>query len=215
MPAPDSTAKAALASDHAEAWYFLLDIDGDPLRITTFGADVTISGSGDDELDGTYISRDGRFISVSEFDNSDSGSGQRTITLSGIVSIDTDLVNDIGNKALWQGRLVRAWCRIYDADGVTPQGGIFTVDTGYMSSVAFRAGAKNQTLTLSIENYLAFYSEESNRSYLNQADYDAADVSAAATMAAANGLQRSSGATPGGGGGGGNGEPRNPNVREL
>ena len=55
-------------------------------------------------------------------------------------------------------------------------------------------------MKLSIENYLAFYSEASNRSYQNQADYDAADTSAAATMAAANGLQRGSGASAGIGG---------------
>ncbi|MFA9200497.1 MAG: hypothetical protein ACEQR8_04805 [Cypionkella sp.] len=200
MPAPDSTAKAALNSHFSAAWFIHLDIDGDPLRVTTFGADVVVSGSGDSELDGTYVSRDGRFIEVSEISNSEGGSDTRTITLSGITSIDVDLVADIADRSLWQGRLARIWCRIYDADGVTAQGAIFPVDTGYMSSVQIIAGAETQTMKLSIENYLAFYSEASNRSYQNQADYDAADTSAAATMAAANGLQRGSGASAGIGG---------------
>ena len=197
---PDSTAKAALNSHFSAAWFIFLDISGDPLRVTTFGTDVVVSSSGDSELDGTYISSDGRLIAVGDVGNSESGSETLTITLSGITSIDAALVADIADKSLWQGRLARIWCRIYDEDGVTAQGAIFPVYTGYMSSVQITAGAETQTMTLSIENYLAFFSDASNRSYLNQKDYDSSDVSAAATMAAANGLQRGSGAAAGVGG---------------
>jgi hypothetical protein len=68
-----------------------------------------------------------------------------------------------------------------------------------MSSVQLKASASTQTIELSVENYLAYTTQPSNRSYLNQKDYDPADNSAAATIAAANGLKRNTGASPGGG----------------
>lgn len=202
MPELDATAKAALdGTAFSPAWFIWLDIDGDPLRVTTFGQDVAFTGTGDTDLDGnTFRAFGGELLEVSDVGNSDSGSETLTVTLSGIVNIDTTLVNDIGDKSLWQGRTARIWCRIYDGSGTTAQGAIFPVYTGYMSSVSFTAAPQGQTIRLNIENYLAFFSEASNRSYLNQKDYDAADTSAAATLAASNGLRRNSGATPGGGG---------------
>jgi hypothetical protein len=68
-----------------------------------------------------------------------------------------------------------------------------------MSRVGLTSEVETQTIQLSLENYLSFYSQPSNRSYLNQKDYDAADASAAATMTCANGLRRDTGAGAGGG----------------
>lgn len=204
MPSLDATAKAALNSGFAEARYIYLDISGDPLRVTNFGADTVFSGTGDSDLDGfTFTAFGGKFLEVGDVGNSDSGSEALTVTLSGIVSMDTSLVNAIGDKALWQGRTCRIWGRIYDETGVTPQGAVFTVYTGYMSSVSIIAAPEGQTIRLSVENYLSFSTQASNRSYLNQKDYDSADNSAAATLAAANGLRRGSGAGAGTGSGGG------------
>lgn len=204
MPTLDTTAKAAVVgSAFAPAWFIWLDVLGDPIRVTTFGANVTFAGTGDTDLDGnTFVAFGGKLLDVGEVSNTEGGSEALTVTLSGIVSIDTTLVNDIGDKAKWQGRTCRIWCRLYDADGVAAQGAVFAVYTGYMSSVSFSARPEEQTIRLSVENYLSFFAQPSNRSYLNQKDYDAADTSAAATLAAANGLQRGSGASAGGGGGG-------------
>lgn len=206
MPKLDATAKAALQGHIAPAFFIYLDIMGndgvtpDPIRITTFGADVAFSGTGDADLDGkTFTAFGGQLIEVGDVSNSESGSGTLTVTLSGITGMDTTLLNEIGNKALWQGRTCRLWFRIYDESGVTPQGAIVAYYTGFMSSVRVVAAPEGQTIQLGVENYLAFFSAASQRSYLNQKDYDAADTSAAATMAAANGLRRSSGASAGGG----------------
>jgi hypothetical protein len=218
MPKLDSAAQAAVAGHFAPAWFIWLDILGDPLRVTTFGADVPFSGTGDSDLDGnSFTAFGGKLINVSDVSNSESGSETVTVTLSGIVSVDTTLISEIGDKSKWQGRSARLWFRIYDETGATPQGAIISYYTGYMSSVRFRAAPKNQTLELSIENYLAFTTQPSNRSYLNQKDYDSADNSAAATVAAANGLRSSSGGggAVGGGGGGPGAQNREPRLTHL
>lgn len=200
MPRPDATAKTALLSHFAAAYYFRLDIDATPLRFTNFVADTTISASGDSELDGTYTAWGGQFLEVGDIANSDSGSDTLVVRLSGIVSIDTDLLNDIGDKTKWQGKLCRIWCRLYDETGVTPQGAIFALYTGYMSSVRIIAAPEEQAIELSIENWRAAFNQASNRTYLGQKDYDSADTSAQATLAAANGMRRDSGAGAGPGG---------------
>jgi hypothetical protein len=198
MPVLDSTAQAALDDHLAIAWFIYLDLDGDPLRVTTFGADVLFASTGDTDLDGnTFTSFGGPLIDVGEVSESDSGSDTLNLTLSGILEIDVTLLNEIGDKSKWQGRLCRLWFRIYDQTGITPQGAIVSYYTGYMSSVRITTAPKTQTIQLSAEKYLAFYSKASNRSYLNQKDYDSADTSASATITAANGLRRDTGANAG------------------
>jgi hypothetical protein len=192
MPTMDSTAAAAIAgSAFAPGFFIFLDVSGDPIRATTVGSNVTFASTGDPDLDGkTFNAFDGRFVEVGEVANTETGSDTLTIELSGIVSIDSTLLNEIGNPALWQGRSCRLWFQIYDAAGTTPQGAIVPYYTGYMSSVRIQPSPKGQTIRVSIENYLAAFSDPSNRSYLNQKDYDSADVSAAATIAASNGAVR-------------------------
>jgi hypothetical protein len=191
MPAMDSTARAALAGDFAPAWFVWLDIVGDPVRVTNFGKDVTFTSTGDGDLDGnTFTAFAGQFLDVNDVSNSENGSDPLTISLSGIVTLDTALLAAIGDPTKWQGRTCRVWFQVYDAAGVTAQGGIVAHYTGYMSSISIMPGAESQTIQLSVENYLAALNQASNRSYMNQADYDAADVSAAATLAASNGSMR-------------------------
>lgn len=192
----DTTAKSAVESGgFARADFIYLDIGTEPLRVTTFGQDVTFSGTGDSDLDGhTFVSFGGELIEISDVADTDTGSDTRAISLSGIVSIDNELVNAIGDKSLWQGRLCRTWFQLYDETGATKQGAIVADYTGYMSSVDFDGQPSGQTLTLSAEKYLSFFSQASNRSYLGQKDYDANDNSAAATIAAANGMRRDTGA---------------------
>jgi hypothetical protein len=203
MPTLDTTAQAAVVGNIAVAWFLYLDILADPLRVTTFGADVAFTSTGDSDLDGhTFTAFGGPLIEVGDVSNSDSGSNTLSITLSGIVSMDTTMLNDIGDVTKWQGRMARIWFQIYDTTGVTPQGAIVKYYTGYMSKVTIGAQPSQQTIQLSVENYLAFTTQASNRSYLSQKDYDAADTSAGASIAAANGLRSASG---GGGSYSGNG----------
>lgn len=210
MPDLDATAVTATQTGFAAAYFLFLDITGDPLRVTTYGKDATFSATGDSDLDGTYTAFGGQLLDFGAISNSESGSDTFTITLSGIVSMDTALINDIGDKSLWQGRLCRVWMQLYDPTGVTEQGAIVPLKLGYMSSVSIGGRPGDQSITLSVESWLAAFNQASNRSYLNQKDYDASDTSAQATIAASNGLRRDSGAgtgpgvtTPGISGGGG------------
>lgn len=191
MPTLDTTAKAAVAGDFAPAWFVWIDIVGDPIRVTTFGANVTFASTGDSDLDGnTFTAFAGQFLEVGDVTNSESGSDTLTLTLSGIVSLDTTLLAKIGDPTQWQGRTCRVWFQLYDPTGATVQGGVVQHYTGYLSAVSIMPGQKSQTIQVSVENYLAAFSQASNRTYLRQADYDAADTSAAATIAAANGSMR-------------------------
>lgn len=210
MPTLDSTAQAQIASGQfAPAFFIWIDIAGDPIRITTFGQDVTFSATGDADLDGKlFYSFDHRAISVGDISHTDNGSDTLTVTLSAIASIDSTLMNEIANTANWRGRTVRVWTQVYDPTGVTKQGAIVPFYTGYGSSVKIMPAPDSQSIALEIENYLASFSAASHRSYLNQSYYDAADISAAATLAAANmghGVSTDGATSPGSGGFGGGG----------
>ena len=216
MPDLDSTAQAAVETTFAPGWFIFLDVDGDPVRVTNVGADVAFVSTGDADLDGfTFTSFGGPNLAVGDISNSDSGSDTFQITLSGILNLDTALLNAIGDKTKWQGRVGRVWMHAYDETGTTPQGAIAHFETGYMSSVRIVSSPGGdgqngtQAIIASLENWLAAFNAASNRSYLNQKDYDSADTSAAATIAASNGTMRNGGAASGSTGGSAGGIGRN------
>ena len=192
MPTLDSTAAAQLAQPvTSTAWFIWIGINGDDIRVTNFGSNVTFASTGDSDLDGnTFVSFGGQFLQIGDVSNSESGSDTLTITLSGIVSLDTALLAKIGDPTQWQGRTCRIWFQLYDETGTTAQGAIVQHYTGYMSAVSLIPGRDQQTIQVQVENYLAAFNQASNRTYLRQSDYDAADTSAAATIAAANGQMR-------------------------
>lgn len=205
MPTVDSTAQAALASPaHAEAFFIWVDVAGDPIRITTFGKDVTFTGTGDPDLDGqTFISFDHRAIQVSDVQQSDNGSDTLTVSMSGIANVvDSGLMAEIADVTKWRSRTVRLWMQTYDETGTVKQGAIVPYYTGYASTVGVKPAPDSQTVEMAIENYQAAFNQASNRDYLNQSAYDPADSSASATLASAN-MGRFGGGGAGGGGGGG------------
>lgn len=188
MSLPDSTASAALASASFQvAWLAWLDFDGDPVRATTAGRSLAMSGTGDADLDGyTFDAVDPTMVSVSDVKNKEGGSETITFTMSGIVGPDTDLLNIIGDKSLWQGRTARLWAIIYDEAG-TQQGAIWPIYTGRMSGVQFAGDPSSQTIALDVESYLAYMKQASGRTYLDQAQFDPIDNTASLKLVAANG----------------------------
>lgn len=188
MPVLDTDAKTQLDEQvTAFGFFILVDILGDPLRITTTGKDVTFTGTGDADLDDdTFYAFDARAISVGDVGFSEDGSDTLQVELSGIAGIDDDLLAAINDSSLWRGRLVRLWLQVYDETGLVEKGGIVAYYTGYASRLSVKPGAKTQSIRLDVENYLVAFNEAPRRNYLNQKDYDAADDSAAATLAAAN-----------------------------
>ncbi|GLI99114.1 hypothetical protein [Sphingobium sp. BS19] len=188
MSRPDATASAALDQDFIRPGFFVfLDIVGDPVRCTTLGVDITITGSGIAEIDGFLfagISSD--FVDISPVRMKEGGSEQVTAKLSGLRDIDNDTLNTLGNSANWQGREALLWRMIRDGNG-TQQGAIQHYYTGTMTSVRISGDPAGQTIEVAIESYLAALAAPSNRTYLDQEKYDSGDLSARAAIAIANG----------------------------
>lgn len=183
----DATTQGALEAT-VLYWRMLLwaDFDGDPLRATSGLYDRTISGSGDAELDGFYDSYDHNLISVGPVKHNETGSDTVTVTMSGLL-LNADLLNMIGDRTKWQGRSARLW--FYCADeNETQVGSIIPYYTGYMNDVVIAGSPSEQRITLTIENYLATLSGAPSQTYMMQNLFDAGDLSANATLGAANGL---------------------------
>ncbi len=196
----DATTQGALEAT-VLYWRMLLwaDFDGDPLRATSGLYDRTISGSGDAELDGFYDSYDHNLISVGPVKHNETGSDTVTVTMSGLL-LNADLLNMIGDRTKWQGRSARLW--FYCADeNETQVGSIIPYYTGYMNDVVIAGSPSEQRITLTIENYLATLSGAPSQTYMMQNLFDAGDLSANATLGAANGLGSGSGVSSAVGGG--------------
>ena len=196
----DATTQGALEAT-VLYWRMLLwaDFDGDPLRATSGLYDRTISGSGDAELDGFYDSYDHNLISVGPVKHNETGSDTVTVTMSGLL-LNADLLNMIGDRTKWQGRSARLW--FYCADeNETQVGSIIPYYTGYMNDVVISGSPSEQRITLTIENYLATLSGAPSQTYMMQNLFDAGDLSANATLGAANGIGSGSGVSSAVGGG--------------
>jgi hypothetical protein len=185
----DATAATALdAQTIRPAFFAFLDIDGDPLRANTSGKTISFTGTGDSDLDSyDYEGIDPTVVDVGAVRQKEGGSEPVTAKLSGLVGLDTTLLNLIGDRTKWQGRTARLWRMIRDEDR-TQRGAIQHYYTGYMVALdVVGEDDGSQTIELTIESYLAAFSQASNRSYLDQESFDPDDLSAKAAVAIANG----------------------------
>lgn len=185
----DATTQAALEAQVLH-WRVLIyaDFDGDVLRGTSGLYDRVITGSGDSELDGTYESYDHNLIEVGAVKHNENGSDTVSISMGGLIVNNVDFLNLIGDKSKWQGRIARLWFYCVDEDEVQI-GSIIPYYTGYMNDVTISGNPSEQTVILTIENYLVSLSGASAKTYLQQSIYDSGDESAAAAIAAANGVE--------------------------
>jgi hypothetical protein len=189
---PDAAAAAALDAPIVRPVFFCyLDILGDPLRVCTAGRAIAFAGTGDADLDGhTFPGIDPTVVEVSPVRQKEGGSETVTAKLSGLLSLDNELLNTVGDKANWQGRTARLWRVIRDA-GRTQQGAVQHYYTGWMTALKIGGSPTEQTIQLSIEGYMAAYTAPSNRSYMDQELFDPGDLSARAAVAIANGISGS------------------------
>ena len=188
------TTQAALEAEILH-WRALIyaDFVGDTLRATNNIVDKTVSGSGDSELNGTYESFSHNIIEISSVKHNESGSDTVSIEMSGLI-VNADLLNLIGNKANWQGRAARLWFFVSNESG-GQIGDIVPYYTGYMNDITISGSPSEQKIILTIENYLTSLSVAANRTYMLQTLYDPNDLSANATLGAANGMGSSAGVT--------------------
>lgn len=209
MSRADATAVAALDAAYIKpAFLAYLDIVGDPVRATTWPADLVFAGTGDPDLDGhTFAALRADLIDVGEAKFQEGGSETLTITLSGLILPNNDLLNTLADEANWRGRVARLWQAVYNENDVR-QGAFWNYYTGRMVDMPITGSPEQQIIELTIETYLASLSSPSNRTYLDQAEFDPLDQSAAAAIAIANGTG-GNGLTGGGGYGspGGGGVP--------
>lgn len=200
----DSTASAALSQSVIKPVFVaFIDFENEPVRVNTSGASITFSGTGEPDLDG--FSFDGitaSLVDIGEVSNRGEGTDALTITLSGIAGLDDDMLAEISDPAHWQGRECRLWRIIRNAANVQ-QGGVQHYYTGNLTDLSVKASPGGTVIEAIVESYLAAFAPPSYRSYLNQEDYDAGDLSARAAIAIANNARGGSGASgtlTGGGG---------------
>ncbi len=205
--AVDATTQAQLEGQILN-WRVLCwaDFDGDVLRATSGIYDKTVSSSGDSELDGTYFSIDHELINVGTVTQQEEGTDTVAISLSGLVVNNAGFLETIGDRTKWQGRTARLWFYCVDANEAQV-GSIIPYYTGYMDEISISGSPDSQTVTLTIENYLASIAGAQAKTYLSQDQFDSGDTSAAASIAAANGLVEGVISGSGGGGSGGGGAP--------
>ena len=105
MPDLDSTAAGYLdtLAPVKPVFYAWLDILGDNIRATTAGYDVVVADSGDSELDGTYKGVDPQVVNVGDVTHEEGGSQTLTVSLSGMLLPDADLL-DLGVLDVQPGR---------------------------------------------------------------------------------------------------------------
>lgn len=188
MSLPDATAVAALQAEVIKPIFFAwLDIDGDPVRCNTSGANITPSGTGDADIDGfEFVGISADVVDISPVRFSQGGSESVTAELSGITGIDDDTLALLDDPANWRGRNARLW-RVIRNSVNEQQGGFHAYYTGKMTGFSHSSNDSGEVLRVTIESYLALLSQASNRTYLDQERFDAGDLSAKAAIAIANG----------------------------
>ncbi len=199
MSLPDAPAAAALDEIVVNPVELVfLDFLGAPFRANSSGVNLTISGSGQPNLDGVYDGVSPDLVQISSVKVSPGGSDTRWMRLSGIRGLDDETRTLLADPANWQERLVQRWRFFRDADHVQ-QGGIQHFDTGYMMGLTHFGDADSLTIELTYESYLAAFADAAGRTYLDQGSYDELDLSPRAALAIANG-NSSSTLTSGAGG---------------
>jgi len=183
------------------AWFIYCDFLGDPLRVTTAGYEVEFGEEDDPDVsEQTFSAIDPTVIDVGPVVHRSGGSETVTVTLSGLLGVDQDVLEAMSSPANYQGRVLRLWMGVRDADGEFA-GAVAAYYTGYMMAPEFLPSPEMQTIRLTVENYTALLTAPSNRSWLGQSAFDPDDISAAATLGAANGARTGPGAGVGAGAG--------------
>ena len=197
----DEDLRAALEAEIVRpVWLAFVDLDGDPIRVSTAGYDVTFADTGDAELDGfTFSAIDPSVLDVSEVSHREGGSENVTVTLSGILDLDQDILDAIGDRTKYQGRICRLWVGARDTDG-NFIGLVLPYYTGWMMAPELVPGPAQQIIRMTVMGYQSMDQDAANRTWLDQKLYDADDTSPESMLASVNGARGGPGAAVGYGG---------------
>ncbi|MDZ7906366.1 MAG: hypothetical protein U5N55_11750 [Cypionkella sp.] len=183
----DATASAALDRPNIKPVYLaFIDFLTEKMWVNTSGADVTLTGTGEPDIDGhTFLGLSANVVDIGPIKNASDGTDSVQIKLSGLPVLDADVISEIQDVANWQGREIRLWRIIRTGDNIQ-QGGVQHYYTGNMTRLSMPTSPQSQTIEVTVEGYLAAYAAASNRTYMDQQNFDAGDESAKATQAIAN-----------------------------
>jgi hypothetical protein len=182
----DPIAAAALGKHIDPVYMAFIDFATDPQRVNTSGQNLTFTGTGIADVDGfVFNGLDSNVMDIGPVKNAETGSQELNITLSGLTGLNDDMLTEVETRANWQGRMVKLWRIIYDTTG-TQKGGLQHYYTGRVTKISLPTSPEYMTIEATIEGYLASFSPASNRTYQNQDDYDAGDLSGRAAIAVAN-----------------------------
>jgi hypothetical protein len=182
----DPIAKAALDKHKDPVYMAFIDFVNEPQRVNTSGRNLTFTGTGFPEVDGfEFDGLRSNVLNIGEIQNTATGSQSLKITLSGLTGLDDDMLEEIYDRANYQGRIIKIWRIIYDTTG-TKQGGLQAPYTGRITSISLPTSPTSMTIEVTVEGYLASLSPASNRTYKDQEYYDAGDFSGRTVIGAAN-----------------------------
>ena len=192
----DAIASAALGEPVVKPVFLGLDdFLNEPLRVNTSGADITLVGTGEPDIDGiVFHGLRADVVDIGPVANKSGGTESVSIRLSGLPTLDDGILNEISDPVNWRSREIRLW-RIIRNYADVQQGGVQHYYTGYISNLVLPITPSGQSIDVSVESYLAADGRASNRSYLDQSKYDPGDLSAQAAMAIGN---NASGGSPAG-----------------
>lgn len=195
----DATAAAFVTNNQVirPVRFVFMDFLGDPIRCNDSNMDLTVSGQASPDLNGTYLGVNTRFANMSEIQVGEGGSQPVSVWLSGIKTLDDATLDLLGDETKWKGRLVRVWRIVWDQAG-TGQGNYQHLYTGYMVNALLKGSRSEQMIEITIESYLAAFSQPSMRTYKMSRHFDAGDASGEALLGAANGTNAIPGLTPSG-----------------
>lgn len=193
-------------------WFAWIDIVDDPVRAVSGVQSIAFEPgeTGDPDLDGqTFDAIPSDLVDIGDVGHGEEGSDTVTARLSGLPLEDGGLLDVVGQKAKWRKREARLWFRVLEpvAFGAGGQPTVFepkpvhSYYSGYLVNLIVETSADEQVLVATIENYQAALSQASGLTYLHQSEFDEDDLSAAQTLAAANGIQKAGVAGSAGGGG--------------
>jgi hypothetical protein len=182
----DPIASTALGKHIDPVYMAFIDFATDPQRVNTSDENKTFTGTGFVDVDGfEFNGLDSGVMDIGPVNNSETGSQELNITLSGLTELDDDMLTEVYTRANWQGRIVKLWRIIYDTTG-TQKGGLQHYYTGRVTKISLPTSPKFMTIEATIEGYLASFSPASNGTYQSQSDYDPGDFSGRAAVAVAN-----------------------------
>jgi len=199
----DATAGAFVTNNQVirPVHFLYMDFVGDPVRANDAGWDITLSGNANANFNGLFKGLTGKVAELSPIRMGDGGSQTVTARLFGLPGLDDDTIALVNNEANWKGRLCQVQRIVWDQNN-TAQGTFQHLYTGYMVDLMHSGeppteeGPGSQSIEVTIEGYLAAFSQASNRTYLNSKDFDPGDLSGDLSVTASTGA----GSTPGGSG---------------